>query len=123
MARQIPNFATQHPREAEHRRELSTALQLVWKDWSKEPSKKAGIVAAADFAGTPLVKAVVFTTPFPTGTVYAVYLGTVVSANTTAYTPVILSKSEAGFTISLTVNVSTDLVSIDWTATAVGEGA
>lgn len=74
---------------------------------------KAGRALNADFTGTPLEAAVVFSTAFATAD-YAVTLGVV--SNGRGYTPRVRNKTTGGFTIRLGSNNKTPLVSVDWTA-------
>jgi hypothetical protein len=74
---------------------------------------KAGRALNADFNGNPLVAAVTFTTPFADAT-YAVTLGPVTTGR--GYSPRVLNKTAAGFTIRLGSNNKTALISVDWRA-------
>lgn len=76
-------------------------------------AQKAGRALNADFTGTPLEAAVVFTTPFATST-YTVTLGVVSTGR--GYTPRIRNKTTGGFTIRLGSNNKAALVSVDWQA-------
>ncbi len=81
---------------------------------------KAGIVAAASFAGNPATAAVVFATPYPAATSYVVLLTAATSKARKTFAPSVLAKDETGFTITLG-GKSNKLVEVSWLARPVGE--
>jgi hypothetical protein len=87
----------------------------------EEDQTKAGIVAAAGFAGNPSTVTVSFATPFPAGTSYALLLTAVTDDDKKTASPTVLAKSEAGFTVTLGNGGSSHVVEVDWLARPVGE--
>ena len=96
----------------------------VWKEMTNVSSvlgQKAGVVAAAGFAGNPKKATVTFATAFGS-TAYAVQV-TCVTTNNKTFAPTVESKLAASFVINTGTNNIADLVEIEWHATQSGESA
>ncbi|MEM7588227.1 MAG: hypothetical protein AAF560_32865 [Acidobacteriota bacterium] len=87
----------------------------------EEDATKVGIVAQIEFVGGARPTAtVLFATPFPAGTSYAVTMSAYSSNVSTTFAPSLLSKDENGFTIALGAPKN-QLVEVNWMARPVTE--
>ena len=76
--------------------------------------RKAGVVLAAAFTGTPKTASVAFGTVFP-DTGFAVTVDAVTTGGT-VYLPVVESKAVGGFTVNLGTDDDSDLTEVGWQA-------
>jgi hypothetical protein len=96
----------------------------VWKETTNVAGvlgQKAGVVAAATFAGNPKKATVTFGTVFGSAA-YSIQL-TCGTVNNKAYTPSYESKLAGSFVINMEVNNIADLTEVAWHATLTGESA